>query len=131
MKTRIRIALLVAAAMAMTFLFSCSLSPTSIKDRLSDFFSTLNGDRSETHKDLDPAISAYSTADATFWEIHFPAADKPYTYTSPDTSTPSDVTTTITSNAGSNPWHFEMVNIGSSSDNWVIHQITGPGGAIL
>ena len=133
MKARIRIALLIVASITTTFLFSCSLSSTSIEDRLKDFFSTLNGDRSKTHKDLDPNIAAYSTADAGFWEGHFPAANEPYTYTAPNTSPTSDVTTTISDNTVPlGLWHFNMVDIGSSgSENWVIHDITGPAGSIL
>ena len=133
MKAPTRIALLIVAALATTFLFNCSLSSTSITDRLSDFFSTLNGDRSETHKDLDPAIAAYSTADAGFWETHFPAGNEPYSYTAPNTGTPTDVTTTISDKTGTiGLWHFDMVNTGSSSsENWVIHDIAGPAGSIL
>jgi len=132
MKTRIRIALLIVATMTMTLLFSCSLSPVSIKDRINDFFDSLNGgDRSDTHKNLDPSTSAYSLADAGFWNSQFPKSGEPYSYTSLDTSDSSDVTMTISDNTaplGVGAWHFVMVDIGSPSENWVINDIQQPPG---
>lgn len=125
MKTRIRITLLIVAAMTMTFLFSCSLSPISIEDRIKDFFDSLNGDRSDAYKNLDPSTAAYSLAKpAIFWDTPFPEADEPYSYTSPNTSTESDVTMTISGNGGPlGTYHFVMVDIGSPSENWVINDI--------
>ena len=128
MKTRARITLLVAAAMTVTLLFSCSLAPVSIKDRINDFFDSLNtSDRSDTHKNLDPDTAAYSTADNTFWEGAFPVGERPFSYSGLDTSDESNVTMNISNNSISlGPYHFVMVDIGSPAENWVINDIRQP-----
>ncbi len=135
MKTRIRITLLIIAAITMTFLFSCSLAPVSIEDRIKDFVDSLNGDRSDTYKNLDPSTAAYSTTKpASFWETQFPDAQKPYTYSPnpPNTSTPTDVEVHIYDKSAVDMglFQFVMVDVGTVSENWVINDLqTPPGGA--
>lgn len=127
MKNRIRIALLIVAATATTLLFSCAPPPISIEQRISDFISSLGGDRTDTYTNLDPSTGAYSLAKpAAFWTTAF-GTSKPYTYSPnpPNTSTASDVPITIYDGLSVNlgTFHFAMVNIGTASDNWVIHDI--------
>jgi hypothetical protein len=132
MKTRMRITLLIIAAITMTFLFSCSLSPVSIEDRIKDFMDSLNGDRSDTYKNLDPSTAAYSTAKpASFWDTPFAELNRPYSYSGLNTSAPSDVTATINDKSVSmGVYHFVMVDVGTVSENWVIKDIQiPPGGA--
>ena len=135
MKTKIRIALLIVAAIAATLLFSCAPPAVSIDERISDFITSLNGDRTDTYTNLDPSTAAYSTTkSAGFWNTTVFSATKPYTYspTSPSESTPTDVEITIydSSAVSLGVFQFVMVNIGDKSDNWVIHDLmTPPGGA--
>jgi len=137
LETRKRIALLFVAATATILLFSCGAKSTSIEERISDFVTSLNGNRSDTHTNLDPSTAAYSTADATFWNnsIFGPSTNGPFTYAPnpPNTTTPSDVEITISDNIGPvGLFKFVMVNIGSSSDNWVINDIQRiPGGTLF
>ena len=134
MKTIRWIALPILALAAMTLFFGCSLSSTSIKDRINDFFDSLNGaDRSGTYKNLQPGTSAYSLADNGFWHIAFPEGNEPYSYASLDTTNASAVTMTINDTAGFyGAYTFVMVNIGSSSsENWVISDIQTAGGTIF
>jgi len=132
MKTSIRIPLLIVAATATILLFGCAAKSTSIDERIADFFTSLAGDRTDTYTNLDPSTSAYSLAKpSTFWDTPFPVASKPYTYSNLNTTPSSDVTMTISDNVGAmgiGPYHFVMVNIGTSSDNWVISDIQAPPG---
>jgi hypothetical protein len=133
-KTRMRIAFLIVAATATTLLFSCAPKPVSIEDRISDFVTSLNGDRTDTYTNLDPSTAAYSTTkDPAFWDTHFDKTKKPFTYSPnpPSTSVPTDVEITITDSTTIGiVYQFVMVNIGDKSDNWVISDLkTPPGGA--
>ena len=134
MKVSMRIPLLVVAAAAALLLFSCADKPVSIEDRIADFFTSLNGDRSDTYTNLDPSTAAYSlTKPASFWDTPFAVATKPYSYTPnpPSTSTPSDVQITVVDSSGPTTlYRFVMVNIGKASDNWVINDIQTPPGSL-
>jgi hypothetical protein len=128
MKTRARIALLAIVGIATIALFSCAPAPVSIEDRISEFVSSLNGDRSDTYTNLDPGTAAYGEGKiASFWDTAFDVrANAPFTYTpkSPDTSDPSDVEITVNDSAGFvGLYKFVMRNIGDASDNWVIKDI--------
>jgi hypothetical protein len=135
MKNRIRIALLIVAAIATTLLFSCAPPAVSIEQRISDFITSLNGDRTDTYTNLDPSTAAYSTTKPSgFWDTTFPGAKIPYSYSPnpPSTTTPTDVEITIYDKSAvtMGVFQFVMVNIGDKSDNWVIHDLmTPPGGA--
>jgi hypothetical protein len=137
MKTRKRIALLIVAAIATTLLFSCAPKSVSIEERISDFFTSLNGDRTDTYTNLDPSTAAYSTGRAAgFWTLPFGAqAAAPFTYSPnpPVTTDPSNVVLTVSDNGGiiAPDYKFVMVNIGSGSDNWVISDIQHPAGATI
>ncbi|MGD0724192.1 MAG: hypothetical protein ABSB63_01365 [Spirochaetia bacterium] len=130
METRKRIALLIVAATATMLLFSCALKSTSIDERISDFFTSLNGDRTDTYTNLDPSTAAYSLAKPFgFWDTPFPVGSEPYTYSGLNTTPSSDVTMTISDKTSSmGVYHFVMVNIGTTSDNWVISDIQAPPG---
>jgi hypothetical protein len=130
MKSSIRIPLFALAAAATVFLFSCAEKPVSITDRIGEFFTSLNGDRSDTYTNLDPSTAAYTLAKpASFWKIAFDDAKIPYSYSNLDTSTPADVTLTIDNKLVTmGVYHFVMVNIGTAMDNWVIDDIQAPPG---
>ena len=135
MKTRMRNALLIVAATATTLLFNCALPPVSIEQRISDFVTSLNGDRSDTYTNLDPSIATYSLGKpAAYWDIIGPTTNVPFSYTPnpPVTSNPSDVEITISDNNGVvGLYKFVMVNIGTGSDNWVIHGLQTPPGTVV
>jgi hypothetical protein len=135
MRTGIRIALLAIVGIATIALFSCAPAPVSIEDRISEFVGSLDGDRSDTYKNLDPSTAAYGLVDVDFWDTEFgDRTNAPYSYTpkSPDTSDPSDVEINISDKSGplggGDPYQFVMRNIGDASDNWVIKDIRLPAG---
>jgi hypothetical protein len=115
------------AVVALVF-FSCGgETPVTIEQRISDFVTSLNGDRTDTYKNLDTSIAAYqAAATPTYWDTLFGTADKPYAV---DTSAldKSDVTkipVTITgANGFSKAYQFYMVNSGTLAEVWVIHDI--------
>jgi hypothetical protein len=126
MRTWMRITALAVIAIATVVLFSCSTNPVSIVDRLNDFISSLNGDRTNTYTNLDSSTSAYSLAKpASWWDTPFPVASE--TYSSPTTpvmTNPADVEITINGTGGfTHLYKFVMVNAGTTSDNWVINDI--------
>ena len=125
MKTWMRLGLLAVLAVATIVLFSCAPKPVSITDRISDFVSSLNGDRSDTYTNLDPSIIVYSLGKpSAYWDTFFPQSYKQYSFApnSPDTSNSSAVVVTIQGSSGPPyPCSFAMENIGTLSDNWVIH----------
>ena len=133
MKSTTRIVLLLVVAVATVILFSCSLLPVSIEQRINDFINDLNSNRVNAYLNLDPGISAYGNTrgSSTYWDLTF-GTDVPFTY-NPDPAVPSGQTVTITiyAHAGTDlgAYTFSMVNIGTVSDNWVIHNMTGPGGS--
>jgi hypothetical protein len=113
-------------------LFSCAEKAVSIDDRIADFITSLGGDRTDTYTNFDPSTAAYSTAKSpTFWDTSVFGVDKPYTYGTPNTSDPADVEFHIFDHGGTDLANFQfiMVNIGTTSDNWVISNIkvTPPG----
>ena len=133
MKASIRIPLLVVAAALALLLLSCANKSVSIDDRIADFITSLNGDRSDTYTNFDPSTVAYATAKSkTFWDTSTVfLTDKPYTYGTPNILSSSDVEFHIFNNTATDLglFQFVMVNIGTSSDNWVISNIkvTPPG----
>jgi hypothetical protein len=134
MRTGIRIALLAIVGIATIALFSCAPAPVSIEDRISEFVGSLDGDRSDTYKNLDPSTAAYGLVNAAFWDTEFgDKTNAPYSYTlkSPDTSNASDVEIAISDNSVPlGIYQFVMRNTGDASDNWVIKDIrTPPGGS--
>jgi hypothetical protein len=137
MKARMRIPLLLVAAAATVVLFSCAPKAVSIDDRIADFFTSLNGDRTDTYTNLDPSSAAYATARAAgYWTSPFgPQSAAPFTYTPnpPVTTDPSNIVLTVSDSSGllSPDYKFVMVNIGSGSDNWVISDIQHPAGATI
>lgn len=136
MKT-MRIPLLVVATAATMLLFSCAEKAVSIEERIADFFTSLNGDRTDTYTNLNPGTTAYTTGKpAGFWDIPFglKTAD-PFTYSPnpPVTTDPLNIVLTVSDNVGVlvPDYKFVMVNIGSSSDNWVISDIQHPAGTSI
>jgi hypothetical protein len=128
-KTWIRLAVLAALAVAALYLNSCMLNKVSINDRINDFVSSINGNRSDTNRQFDPASSGYLT-NATYWNTVFTLSTGPFTNTAPNTSNPSSVAVTITGASGpAYNFVFSMVNIGAAgSDNWVIQHVQLPPG---
>jgi hypothetical protein len=129
LKTRTRIVLLALLGAAVVFLFSCSdLIPVSISDRIDQFVTSLNGDRSATYQNFDSTVGYYSAikAPATTWDVWFAPADKTFSYTPnpPVTTNPLDVEVTISGTGGaSNLYKFVMVNNPGVFENWVINDI--------
>ena len=134
MKTIIRIGLLAVMAVGTSVLFSCAPPPVSIEKRISDFVSSLNGDRTDTYTNFDPS-SPGSLASKTYWDTLFTASTPPFSYTPnpPNTSNSSAVDITVTGASGpSYSFRFVMANIGTISANWVIeHPQLPPGTTIL
>jgi len=125
MKTMARLGLLAAIAVATSLLISCAPKAVSITDRISDFVSSLNGDCSDTYTNLDPSIPMYNIGKVpSVWTAAlFPPGNKPYLFTPdpPVTSDPSAVDVTINGTGYSIQYRFVMVDIGTLSENWVIH----------
>lgn len=135
MKARTRFILLGLVAAALAFLWSCSglTSPVSIEERITEFVTSLNGDRTDTYTNLDPSTAAYgATKDAAWWDAPFATADEPFSF-SPDppvTTDPTDVEVTISGGGIGKLYKFVMVNTGTITDDWVINDIqlsTGAG----
>jgi hypothetical protein len=135
MKSTIRIVLLLVVAMATVILFSCSVLPVSIEQRINDFINDLNGNRTNAYMDLDPNIGTYGTTrgSSTFWNVQF-GTNVPFTYT-PNPAVPSGQTVTIDirDHSGTllDTYTFTMVNAGTVSDNWVIHSLSGVSGGLI
>jgi hypothetical protein len=121
--TWMRLGLLAVLVVAAIYLNSCNLTkPISITDRITDFVTSLNGDRSDTFSNLDPSVVVYTLGKpAIYWATFFPVGPT-YSFAPnpPNTSSTSAVSVTINGTA----CVFNMVNTGSTSDNWVIHGLT-------
>lgn len=125
LKRLVLLALVVATA---GVLATCNLTPVSIADRIQSFVASLNGDRSDTHKNFEIATAGYLT-DSTYWNILLTGSTPPYSYPAPNTSNPSAVLVTITGATGPS-YNFKliMVNTGTVSENWMIQHLEFPPG---
>jgi hypothetical protein len=128
MRTTLRLLLLALLALATALILSCGPPPVSINDRISDFATSLNGNRSDTYTDCDPSSTDYGPSKTpNFWNGAFPTAGGPYSITNVNSY---GSTATMTINNGSGPlgtYTFVMVNSPNmGSDNWLIHSITDP-----
>ena len=132
MKTTLRITALALVAAATALVLSCALTPVSISDTVSSFITSLNGNRSDTYKNTSISATDYAAArTSTFWDVVFPTAMKPYSYSGLNDSDPSAVTLTITGNGIPGAYTFVMVNDKNlGSDNWLIKEIIGPGSVV-
>ncbi len=116
------------AAVALVFLSCLTETPVSIATRISDFVTSLNGDRTDTYKNLNSSIAAYqAAATPTYWDTHFATTDEPF---SVDTSAlnisdPTDVLATISYGGGLNKqYKFNMINTGVTAEVWYIDDIS-------
>ena len=125
MKIALRVTSLLFIASVAVLLSTCSLAAVSISDRISMFIQSLNGDRTDTYKNLDPNLPNPSAFDASYWEIYFPSGQKTFVYTSSNgTSNPSDVEGYIAGSGYPSTLHkFVMVNVGSGADDWRINSL--------
>lgn len=123
MKIARRMASLLLIASVAFLLSTCSLASVSISDRISMFIQSLNGDRNDTYKNLDPNLPNPTAFDKTYWDTQIDPNSKPFSFTASNgTSNPSDVEGYITGNLGYNLKHkLIMVNVGSGVDDWRIH----------
>jgi hypothetical protein len=125
-KNWIRLGLLAAVLAATSVLISCGPAPVSIEQRISTFVTSLNGSRTDTYTNIDPASPGYSlTANAAYWNTLMTGTTGPYTYPAPNTSNASSVTVVVTGASGpSHTFLFAFVNIGAISANWVIEHMS-------
>ena len=128
MKTILRITAFALVAAAALVVLSCKLPAVSISDTVNAFINSLNGDRSDTYKSTSTSATDYAAARiASFWNLPFPTAMKPYSFSGLNDSNPAAVTLTITGNGVPGSYTFMMSNDQNmGSDNWLIKQITGP-----
>jgi len=106
----------------------CSLLGVSIDQRVSMFFTDLNGDRTKVYQNLDPDSTIYTAVGqtTTIWDNNFEVAGEPYSYTITSTApySASGVNITISGQAGAGgTYKFVFVDRVSGFDNYYISDI--------
>jgi hypothetical protein len=97
---------------------SCSLLGTSIDTRINQFVSSLNGDRTQTYKQLVPNSGPYNANNGitTLWDIQFPSADGPFSFTyissSPYNANDTEVTINFPGASLTKQYKFVLQQVG-------------------
>jgi hypothetical protein len=129
MKTRHIAATLTAAAFLAWALVGCNLNPVvSIDQRVSNFASDLNSNRTNAYQDFDPDQTQMYQAlanPAYSFDINFPAGNPQYAFQITDESSPSTgVFVTVTSYpAGYSNKYLKLVMATYKDTDWRIVQL--------
>jgi hypothetical protein len=130
MKTRLIPAILIATALVVWGLASCSQNPVvSIDQRISNFASDLNNNRSGAYQDFDPDQTKeyQELANPTYaFDTLFPAGSPPYAFQVTDESSPSSgvfVTVTSSPPAYGSQFYLKLVMATYQNTDWRIVQL--------
>lgn len=101
----------------------CSLLGTSIDSRINQFVSSLNGDRTQTYKQLVPNSAPYNANNGitTLWDSQFSSTDGPFSfsYISSSPYDPNDTEVTINFQGASTTKQYKFVLQQSGLDYYI------------